>query len=169
MYRIQQFFKSLFVTKAMVDMEFVREHLTSAQEGVFLRMQAYDRYHSVLFAKTLITNVYRVQEDLIVAALLHDVGKSRYPINSFHRMGAVVARKFAPALMEKEDNQEVTFLNRTVLVSNHHAEWSEEMARIAGVSELTAWIIAHHEDETLDESHPWHDFLATFIKYDDLT
>jgi UTP:GlnB (protein PII) uridylyltransferase len=169
MYRIQQFFKSLFVTKGMVDMEFVHKHLTAAQEGVFLRMQAYDRYHSVYFAKTLISNVYKVPEDLIVAALLHDVGKSRYPINSFHRMGAVVARRFAPQVMEKENEEEVAFLNRTVLVSNHHAEWSENMAKSAGVSDLTAWIIAHHEDKVLDESHPWHELLETFIKYDDLT
>lgn len=169
MYRIQQFFKSLFVTKSMVDMDFVRKYLSPAQEGVFLRMQAYDRYHSVLFAKTLISNVYKVPNDLIVAALLHDVGKSRYPINSLHRMGAVVARKFVPALMDKENEDEVTFLNRTVLVSNHHAEWSEEMATSVEVSDLTAWIIAHHEDKEFDANHKWNDLLQTFIKYDDLT
>lgn len=169
MYRIQQFFKSVFVTKSMVDMAYVRDHLTPGQEGLFLRMQAYDRYHSVLFAKTLQSSVYRVPEDLIIAALLHDVGKSRYPINSFHRMMAVIVNKFAPQWMEKASLEKMTFFNRTFLVAKHHAQWSEEMVRSVGVSERSAWVIAHHEDKEIDETHPYANLLETFIKYDDLT
>ena len=168
-YRIRQFFKSLFVTKSMVDMDFVRKHLTPAQEALFLRMQTYDRYHSVLFAKTLIAEVYKVQEDMIVAALLHDVGKSRYLISPFNRTFAVLIHKFAPKMMEDATLENVTFFNKTFLVAKHHAQWSEEMARSVGVSELTAIIIASHENENINETHPYYEMIKTFIKYDDIT
>ena len=168
-YRIRQFLKSIFVTNSMVDMEFVRTHLTPAQEGLFLRMQAYDRYHSVLFAKTLIDEVYRVPDDLLVAALLHDVGKSRYKINSFTRMVAVLVNKFAPHMMEDASLDNVTFLNKSFLVAKFHAEWSEEMVNMVGVSEVTSSIIASHEETNIEESHPHYDLLKIFVKFDDLT
>lgn len=159
----------MFVIKAMVDLEFVNQQLTQKQMDLFLKMQAYDQYHSVFFAKTLLAEVKNAPYDLIVAALLHDVGKSYFRISPLDRTLAVLISKFAPQLVSKASMEHPILWNKMFLVAKNHAQWSAEMAQEAGVSERAISIIASHENYVINEEQEHKKLLKIFVQFDDIT
>ncbi|MGE5620338.1 MAG: HD domain-containing protein [Sphingomonadaceae bacterium] len=65
------------------------QHLSEAEWELFRRMQPADQRHSVQVLRTLL-EAGVADEDLLKAALLHDVGKSRCRIGVVHRTVAVL-------------------------------------------------------------------------------
>ena len=97
------------------------------------------------------------QPDLLVAALLHDVGKLRYRLNPLERSLVVLVKAVLPEQARLWGELPLDGWDRTpgwrkaFVVAQQHAGWGAEMAREAGVSRLTESLIRKHHDPPCQE------------------
>ena len=98
------------------------------------------------------------QPDLLVAALLHDVGKLRYPLNPFERAMVVLVKAIKPEQARRwgslptNSGESVPRWRRAFVVAEHHAGWGAEMAHQAGVSALTETLIREHHHSPIQDT-----------------
>jgi hypothetical protein len=90
-YRIRQGLRNLSAEMRPEDRALVECHLSAVERELFNRMASADQRHSVDVLRTLLRDGIEDQQ-LLKAALLHDVGKSRGRITVFHRTIAVLAK-----------------------------------------------------------------------------
>jgi hypothetical protein len=133
--------------------------LTSAQLALFARMQPVEQAHSLKVAKALFERG-EMDPDLLIAALLHDVGKVCHPLRLWERAWIVLGRAFFPGLSRKwgaapQKVEAVSFLLRPFIVAEQHPEWGAELALQAGVSPRTAALIRRHQTpRAASQAHP---------------
>src|SRR5512144_2622625 len=102
LYRLRQFSAALFAKPAPEDLRQVEKFLSPQELALFARLQASEQAHSIEVFKSLQSgNGTHAQEpDLLVAALLHDVGKCRYPLHLWERVWIVLAQALFPSRIE---------------------------------------------------------------------
>lgn len=151
LYRVRQFARLLAapmrLTPAMLDE--VRACLPPPLYSLFRQMSRSEQYHAYRARQTLIEQGY-TNDDLLTAALLHDVGKSRMRLAPCERAAVVLAFRFAPrrALQwGKEAGAKPSFWKRPFVVAAQHAAWGAQMVRAGGGSELTVELIMRHQDK----------------------
>ena len=111
-------------------------------------MPRHDQQHARNVCHTLERQGY-AEPDLLVAALLHDAGKSTTPgdrVRLWHRVAVVLLRVFWPSLLGQLAKDKEETWRRPFYVQVHHAAIGAEAARQAGCSDLTVGLIRHHED-----------------------
>jgi len=127
--------------------------LSPAALALFLRMSTADRAHSLRVYHWLLDQGYG-QDALLAAGLLHDCGKAAAKLAVWRRTLKVLLKKLTPGLWRKlsapaePDNWRYPFY-----ILADHARIGAEWAQETGCSELTCWLIAHHESD-LPCDHP---------------
>ena len=122
---------------------------------IFQMMSRGEQSHCVRVMKHLQQD-YENNHDLLIAALLHDVGKAKYPLHLWERAWIVIGEAFIPKLAiswgadqtDGMDNHH--WYQRPFYVSQHHAVWGAELVAREGASPLTVYLIAHHENGSYD-------------------
>src|SRR5512141_2594669 len=94
-YRSRQFWDALLAPRKRVPSEVLHDHLTPDQHNLFLRMQPAEQVHAYRVFQRLET-AGQTDPDLLVAALLHDVGKILHPLSIIDRVIIVLGRRFFP-------------------------------------------------------------------------
>lgn len=147
-YRIGQYFRALGDKPDEKGLSRAREVLSPQLFDLFSQMLPFEQAHAV---RVLNEIEARGHDDsaLLQAALLHDVGKARYPLRPWERAFAVILRKITPALAEKWGQGEPIGLRAGLAVKAQHAAWGSEMAAEAGADEGVLWLIHHHQDEDI--------------------
>jgi hypothetical protein len=116
-------------------------HLAPPQLALFYRMDARDQLHAAQTALNLIAHGVN-DDDLLVAALLHDVAKGRQRLP--YRVSYVLLERFARPLLTRGAVRDgwgpLGAWERSLL----HAGRSAELARQAGASERACRLIALH-------------------------
>ncbi len=146
-YRARQFWSALGATRLTAsDLTPARAVLTAKQIALFTRLQASEQLHGLRVLQTL-----RVQgeshPDLMTAALLHDVGKSRLPLRLWERVAIVLGNKFFPERVKRWGSAAPRGWRRPFVVAACHPGWGAEMAREAGTSPLAVYLIREHQNE----------------------
>jgi putative nucleotidyltransferase with HDIG domain len=124
---------------------------------LFQRMQLCEQAHSLQVYKTLAQQQAQAAEegweDLLVAALLHDVGKNRLPLRLWERVEIVLARTLLPeksrawgAIPDGAVDGKSLGWRKPFVAAAHHAEWGAEMAAEVGASPLAASLIRRHQE-----------------------
>jgi hypothetical protein len=167
-YRIQQGLRALFAFSRPVDRELAAQYLTPDLLACFDTMRRGEQQHSLNVLRQLLAEG-SIPDDLGVAALLHDVGKSRYPFPVWEKTLVVVVRAFTPGLFARlSAGSQANRLCRPFVLSVHHPAWSAEIARSARASERAVWLIAHHADHAAQWSqHPHVQLLKRLQAADD--
>jgi putative nucleotidyltransferase with HDIG domain len=119
--------------------------LSPAQQLLFRPMPSGDQRHSLQVMRTLIA-MEMTAPDLLVAALLHDVGKSRHRLYLWERVLVVVIGAFGPSAASRWGNAPSHGWRRPFVIHQQHPRWGAEMALAAGCSPLTAELIRAHHD-----------------------
>lgn len=98
LYRAGQFFRGLWPAIGADEAESVRRLLTDAELHLFLTLDARDRRQAADMVRWLKRNAPQPSDTLLVAALLHDVGKSGLWV--WDRVLFVLLEAISPALVD---------------------------------------------------------------------
>ena len=160
-YRIRQGLRALFVFAHPVDAALASDYLSAPLLALFRQMRPADQLHSVNVLHTVLAQG-ETPASLATAALLHDVGKSRYPLAVWQKTLTVLVRAFIPSLSDRWSAGDARhFWHRPFVVYAQHPRWSADLIRMAGASPDAIWLAEHHADD----AELWHDHpLYTVLK-----
>jgi predicted HD phosphohydrolase len=128
----------------------VRQILTPALMELFEKMQPSEQAHSLRIYHQLI-DLGENSRDLLTAALLHDVGKSRFPLYPWDRAAVVIGQACFPWLVEQWGRGNPQGWKRPFVVARRHPKWGAQMAASSGASTLTVKLILRHQDRITED------------------
>ena len=149
-YRFRQFWRALSIKEVHPDLETALAILTPAQKVLFSQMQPGEQRHAAMVYQRLRDHGEN-QPDLLVAALLHDVGKLRYRMHPLERAMVVLAKASLPKLarnwgrLPSSGWVELPAWRKAFILAENHAMWGADLARQAGVSPLAESLIRFHD------------------------
>lgn len=144
LYRAGQFWRALWAHPSQHELQEARAILTPELMAVFQSQQPSEQAHSLEILHKLQDAGHR-HPDLMVAALLHDAGKSRCPLNVWERALVVLGKFFFPNRVPSWGGGEPAAWRRSFVVAEQHARWGAEMAALAGASSLATALIRRHQ------------------------
>jgi hypothetical protein len=143
-YRVWQYWKSFRKKLEPGFLEDVDGLLNPEQLELFFQLPVSDQNHSYRVYKCLIENGEN-NSQLLRAALLHDLGKVKFPLKSWERAAAVLIIGAFPELANRWAAGEPKGIRKSLVVYHNHPEWGAVLAQKAGCSPLTVWLIENHE------------------------
>ena len=147
LYRIRQFWAALRASPPENSPIEPGQVLTPDQLALFSRLHPSEQAHALNVMETLWEHRERKGgPDLMVAALLHDVGKARYPLRLWERVLIVLGRAFFPEQAACWGSRSPTGFTRAFVVAARHPHWGAAMAERAGASPLAVALIRRHQD-----------------------
>ncbi len=155
-YRTHQFWRALAAQLENRDMDLACKWLPPAQAAIFRRLQPADQAHSLALLERLISQG-ECHPDLLAAALLHDVGKTLYPLKLWERVWIVLAYALAPGWVKRKGGQPVQpgeqlpAWQKALVVAEQHPVWGAQLAAQAGSSPLVLELIRRHHEKRLDQ------------------
>lgn len=145
MHRIRQGMRALFAWARPVDEGLAAQVLTPALMALFKKMRRSERQHSLNVLRMVRLCGYD-HPALLMAALLHDVGKVRAPFHLWERVLVVLVKAAAPALAKRwGESDNLKSWKRPFMISVQHPQWGADMVAAAGGDALTVAIIAAHQ------------------------
>jgi hypothetical protein len=139
--------------------------LSEQEVALFRRLSLNDQAHSYQVMQMLRTAGHD-DPDLLAAALLHDIGKTRYGLPIWVRSLLVLAEAFGPGRVAKWGEGESTGWRRPFVVKARHAEWGAEMAEAAGCRPMTVALIGRH-DKVVGSDGGYEDELLRRLQWAD--
>jgi hypothetical protein len=166
MMRMRQGTRALSAFARSVDWERVQAVLSADELALFRRMRRSEQLHSL----NVLHEVYSGQSSALAqAALLHDVGKIRYPIRLWQRMMPVLVGAVSPASLQRLSERDPRPMwSRGFVVAAHHPEWGAQMLAAVGAPDDVVWLVRHHADDpTQWTDHPFYPLLVQLQAADD--
>ena len=159
--RIAQGIRALFAFAIPVELQLARQYLSAKELNAFQAMSRADQLHSLNVLRAVQSQHEPLPPPLAVAALTHDVGKSRYHLAVWQRSLAVLVKRLLPRLAEKLGRAEnMSIWRAPFIVSAQHAKWSGEILRACGADETAVWLVEHHQaDISALGHHPQQNLL----------
>jgi putative nucleotidyltransferase with HDIG domain len=148
-YRLRQFWHTITIKIDPFELEQAMKLLTPEQAVLFSRLQPGEQAHALAMHRKLVKEGENYP-DLLVAALLHDVGKLRHPLNPLERATIVVARGLVPEMvrqwgsMPEEGWESLPGWRRPFIVAEQHAAWGADLVHQLGVSPQVEDLIRRH-------------------------
>ena len=128
------------------DLDLVKSILTTRQLELFDKFQTSEKAHSLKVLKSLLDNG-ETNPDLLTAALLHDIGKIKHPLQPLERAIAVLGKLLFPVKSIKWGRSHPIGFVRPFVVAQNHPGWGADLADLAGASALTVTLIRNHETD----------------------
>lgn len=135
--------------------------LTDRQATAFRSLPRYDQAHLCRVVHLL--HRWGVDDpDLLMAGLLHDVGKAGPDSRAWltDRVARVLLHRIAPGLLHRLSQLPAPRWRRGLAIMEHHAAIGAERAARLGCSSRTCWLIRYHDDASVAQYHPELSVLA---------
>jgi hypothetical protein len=146
-YRVWQFWRTLWASPpAPEQLVTARNILTDSQMKLFLELQASEQNHSLRVLRE-IQQQGETNPDLLVAALLHDVGKIRYPLRLWERIFIVLGKKLFPERIAAWGRDKPQGWARPFVVAAQHPLWGGDLALKANTTPQAVQLILRHQDK----------------------
>ena len=145
LYRVRQTWNIVTAIPEKDAIDQVSKILSSDLMSLFLCLQPGEQAHS-FWVYNQLRQSGETNHDLLVAALLHDVGKSLHPLRLWERIVIVLGKTLPPQGVKAWGQGEPHGFLRPFVISEKHADWGADMAAQAGASQLTVSIIRRHQE-----------------------
>lgn len=174
-HRMRQGVRALLAFRETPDLSLAAQYLNMSQLALFRQMPHLEQVHGVNVLRSALALPLpadadgRALDDLAVAALLHDCGKSIHRVRIWQKTLPVLVKATSPELFDKLSTRNPkNYLWRAFAVKAHHPQWGAEMAGHANTSARALWLIEHHQDtpETLAR-HEYLPLLTILQQADD--
>jgi hypothetical protein len=167
-YRVAQAVRALFAFAQPVDEALAARYLPPPLLPLFYRMTRDEQLHSLNVLRDVLDDPEATPPALAAAALLHDVGKCRYPMRVWQRSLMVAVKQIAPDLARRlAEGDPAKPFTRPFVVRRMHPTWSAEIITAAlenppherrspgregetqGIEdrETLLWLVTHHQDD----------------------
>jgi len=148
-YRLGQFWHNVTARPlSRLEQKQIANNLNPQELELFLQMSHSDQRHGYRVYQLLQKNGY-TDDDLLAAALLHDVGKVHANLSAWDRAVAVLGETFMPRKAKEWGEGEKSGWKRTFVVREQHAAWGGDMAEKAGSRRAVIDLILRHQDPKL--------------------
>ena len=141
-YRIRQFLASLGAGLSPQERQIVGARLSEQQQRLFYSMAVRDQRHCLDVFHAVEEGGCQ-DEEVLLAALLHDVGKG--PVRLWHRVAYVLLRALWPRLLARVAQPEGRGWRRAMASLDDHAARSATLAEAAGAPATVVELIRHHQ------------------------
>lgn len=145
LYRTAQFWQAVLARPAPEELELAQSVLSPALMALFLRLQASEQVHSLRIFHRLREQGEKNQE-LLAAALLHDIGKTRHPLRIWERVLVVMGKALFSSQVKCWGQGPPYGWRRAFVIAEQHPAWGAELAMQAGASPLTVALILRHQN-----------------------
>lgn len=131
------------------EIEWVAKILPASAFSIFLKQALPEQRHALDVTKSLEIELKSLAlrpdeyQNLIIAALLHDCGKSLAAVHMWQRILIVLVDIFPPQL-KKYMGAKPGHLSVALNISYHHAQWGETLAKEAGLNQQICLLIRQH-------------------------
>lgn len=151
-YRIHQFIKVIFPNIDPSEITWVLDNLPPEACSLFLKQSQSDQRHALDVAKSIMKekNALSISnfQNLLVAALLHDCGKSKVCTRLWHRVFIVLMQKMPQSIWSRLERSHKVFAT-PLRTASQHAIWGGNLARRAGLNPVICLLIhEHHSPKT---------------------
>lgn len=167
-YRFRQGVRALFAFARPVDDTLAARTLPPAQLALFRQLRRGEQLHSLAVLRAVLAQG-DTPPALATAALLHDVGKIRFPLAVWQKSAAVLVRAFLPSWFRRwSDGDPRRFWQRPFVVYVHHPRWSADLLAQTHAEPDAVWLAEHHADDAeLWRDHPLYTLLKRLQAADD--
>jgi putative nucleotidyltransferase with HDIG domain len=148
-YRIKQFWHALCPLIHPEELDWVQRILPVCALPLFFNQSLPERRHAIDVAMDLSLS-YPEKHNLLIAALLHDCGKSQYKLKIWERIYIVLLQKASRKIWN------LLLCSRPMLscplrTAQEHARWGAKMVQDIGLeNEIVQLILYHHDPKTRD-------------------
>jgi putative nucleotidyltransferase with HDIG domain len=149
LYRLRQFWHTLTSNTISSVSAQALALLSLQQKVLFDQLQPGEKSHALEMARKLMEQG-ELQSDLLVAAMLHDIGKLQYPLHPIERAMVIIVKAASPSLaarigcLPEGGWENVPWWRKAFVLAEHHAAWGADLARQSGVSPLAEILIREH-------------------------
>jgi hypothetical protein len=143
LYRMRQGVRALLAWVRPVDDALAAQYLSPALFALYSRMRRMERQHSLRVLRALLASGH-AQPDLLVAALLHDVGKTRARFSLPEKVLVVLVKACWPERYRRWGAGLARGWRRPFAVSAQHPTWGAKMVAAAGGTPLTVELVHRH-------------------------
>jgi len=149
-YRLKQFGLATFSRPSVIQLQMARQLLSAPEYELFQQLQPSEQAHSLRVCSDLQAGG-NTHPDLLRAALLHDIGKIRYPLRLWERVWIVLGGALFPKVSAGWAGGKQTFWRRPFTAKHRHAAWGAEIVEEIGSSPLTVRLIRRHEEQGIGD------------------
>ena len=130
--------------------------LSTGQRQAFLNLSTVDQAHLLRVYRAVKKADPAATSDLLVAALLHDIGKvsPNGRVRLIHRVLRVALAKFASSTWSRLAALPANSWRTGFVLAEHHPALGAELAGRLGCSARTSWLIAQHGTRTFPIDDP---------------
>lgn len=153
--RVKQFYINVTDKMSFKDYEYVKSIITNEEFELFTKLLKSEQKHSVRIAKYIENSIdnnlindkeiINNKQLLIKAALLHDIGKSKSPINVIEKSIIVILNKLTKGNLRNFKK------SQKVQCYYNHADYSYELLNKVNNNKRLLEIVKNHHKETNDK------------------
>ena len=166
--RCRQGARALFAFARSPDLGQAQRYLTDCEYQAFVSMSRADQLHSLQVLRSVLDLEPEAPRGLAAAALLHDVGKSRYHLAVWQKTLPVLVKIFAPDLSQRLSHDgPLSWWRAPFTVHQRHPAWSGDILRRCSSDPSTIWLAEHHQVQAARcQDHPLYPLLVTLQQAD---
>lgn len=165
MYRVKQFIWALQGTFKSVDYKFIQKYLDKDEIELFKRLKNSEQHHCVRVCQNTLREIQLQKNidtnEICKMALLHDVGKIKYPLNIIDKSMIVILDKLSKGKLKNYSRYK-----RVNSYYNHPKESVRFLKELKKYETEFLYVIEHHHQKLNEEDNI---YLKIIKKCDDIS